>query len=264
MPDIKGKVAIIIGASAGIGESTAKHFASLGCWLTLFARNADNLEKAAEACCALGLPRDKVLVVPGDITFSKDCENVVQKTVNHFGKIDILVNNAGILVRGSLQSASLEDFDKAWKTNFRGPLCLMKNAIPYLRQTKEPYIAYIQDVLALCRKIDKDMPEEDKIPLLPAHLVYDPSSSFDFRRKPQFKSSSRHSHQYPMGLATYSNDKHALGRIGTPEEVARSIAFLASDDAAFVTGITMPVDGGLLLLSSISNAPKILDAQKAA
>ncbi|KAH7956778.1 hypothetical protein HPB52_012649 [Rhipicephalus sanguineus] len=66
------------------------------------------------------------------------------------------------------------------------------------------------------------------------------------------------------GLATYSNDKHALGRIGTPEEVARSIAFLASDDATFVTGITMPVDGGLLLLSSISNAPKILDAQKAA
>ncbi|XP_037515280.1 uncharacterized protein LOC119391692 [Rhipicephalus sanguineus] len=94
MPDLKGKVAIIIGASAGIGESTAKHFASLGCWLTLFARNADNLEKAAEACCALGLPRDKVLVVPGDMAVEKDCANVVQKTMNHFGKIDILFGSA--------------------------------------------------------------------------------------------------------------------------------------------------------------------------
>ncbi|KAH7956694.1 hypothetical protein HPB52_011774 [Rhipicephalus sanguineus] len=59
-------------------------------------------------------------------------------------------------------------------------------------------------------------------------------------------------------LEKFGNDKHALGRIGTPEEVAHSIAFLASDDAAFVTGITMPVEGGMLLLSPISDAPEIL------
>ncbi|XP_037515286.1 3-oxoacyl-[acyl-carrier-protein] reductase FabG-like [Rhipicephalus sanguineus] len=67
-----------------------------------------------------------------------------------------------------------------------------------------------------------------------------------------------------IGLENVANDKHALGRIGTPEEVARSIAFLASDDAAFVTGITMPIDGGFLLLSSISGAPKVLDALQTA
>ncbi|XP_049271330.1 uncharacterized protein LOC125758322 [Rhipicephalus sanguineus] len=100
MPDLEGKVAIIIGASAGIGECAAKHFASLGCWLTLFARNADNLEKAAKGCCALGLPRDKVLVVPGDMAVEEDCENVVQKTVNHFGKIDILGNVAKAALGG--------------------------------------------------------------------------------------------------------------------------------------------------------------------
>ncbi|KAH7958332.1 hypothetical protein HPB49_000855 [Dermacentor silvarum] len=59
-----------------------------------------------------------------------------------------------------------------------------------------------------------------------------------------------------------NGDKHALGRVGTPEEVAHCIAFLASDDAAFVTGITMPVDGGLLLLSTVSGPAPLLDTQK--
>ncbi|KAH7956780.1 hypothetical protein HPB52_012651 [Rhipicephalus sanguineus] len=65
------------------------------------------------------------------------------------------------------------------------------------------------------------------------------------------------------GLENVANDKHALGRIGTPEEVARSIAFLASDDAAFVTGITMPIDGGFPFIQ-ISGAPKVLDALQTA
>nr|XP_054923452.1 uncharacterized protein LOC126525259 [Dermacentor andersoni] len=162
MPDLRGKVALITGASAGIGESTAKHFASLGCWLSLTGRNTANLERVAEACCAQGLPRDKatlsylahfvlhhvyflstllpnsfqVLVVPGGIAVPKDVADVVQKTAKHFGKIDILVNNAGIAARGSVQSASVEDFKRSWQTNFLGPLCMIKNAVPYLRQAK--------------------------------------------------------------------------------------------------------------------------------
>ncbi|KAH6934174.1 hypothetical protein HPB50_021476 [Hyalomma asiaticum] len=78
-----------------------------------------------------------VLVVPGDVSVFADCENAVEKTVKHFGKIDILVNNAGGPGPGSLEKASVEDFNKAWRTNVGGPLCLMKNAMPYLRQTKE-------------------------------------------------------------------------------------------------------------------------------
>nr|XP_054923455.1 uncharacterized protein LOC129383175 [Dermacentor andersoni] len=123
-------------ASSGIGEATAKHFSSLGCWLSLTARSTTNLERVAAACCAQGLPRDKVLVVPGDVAVEEDVANVVHKTAKHFGKIDILVNNAGITVAGSIASASKEDFNRAWNTNLCGPLCMIKNAVPYLRQTK--------------------------------------------------------------------------------------------------------------------------------
>ncbi|XP_065286613.1 dehydrogenase/reductase SDR family member 7B-like isoform X9 [Dermacentor albipictus] len=130
-----------LGASAGIGESTAKHFATLGCWLSLTGRNTANLERVADACCVQGLPREKVLVVPGDVTVEKDIADVVQRTAKHFGRIDILVNNAGIPMPGSVQSTSKEEFNRAWRTNLFGPLCMIKNAVPYLRQTKEnaPY-----------------------------------------------------------------------------------------------------------------------------
>ncbi|XP_072143398.1 uncharacterized protein [Dermacentor andersoni] len=136
MPELRGKVALITGASSGIGESTALHFASLGCWLSLTARSKANLERVAEACSQQGIPRDKVLVVPGDVSVEKDVADVVEKTVKHFGKLDILVNNAGITVQKSIQDASLEDFNRVWNTNFLGPLSMIRNAVPHLRQTK--------------------------------------------------------------------------------------------------------------------------------
>lgn len=136
MPNLRGKVALITGASRGIGESTALHFASLGSWLSLTARSESNLERVAEACYNEGLPRGKVLVAPGDVSVESDVADVVDKTVKHFGKIDILVNNAAIIPRGSVETASMEDFHRAWATNFCGPLCMMKSVIPYLRQTK--------------------------------------------------------------------------------------------------------------------------------
>ncbi|XP_049520682.1 uncharacterized oxidoreductase TM_0325-like [Dermacentor silvarum] len=319
MPHLKGKVAIITGASSGIGESTAKHFASLGCWLSLTARNTANLERVAAACCAQGLPRDKVLVVPGDISVEKDVTDVVQKTAKHFGKIDIIVNNAGISVGGSIHSASVEDFNRSWKTNFLGPLCMIKSAVPYLRQTKgsvvnistigsltagtsilllDPsalatltlflnsqappgeYYAFQLDVPfhhpELCgrRYVQADLVQIG----LPyavskaaldhltrcAALGYVDDDCLLSLGKDQMGVEGRVTDGPVLTLEEKKSAIHALGRVATPEELARCIAFLASDDAAFVTGITMPVDGGLLLLSSVSNSAPKVDTQKTA
>lgn len=268
MPELKGKVALITGASAGIGESTAKHFASLGCWLSLTGRNTANLERVAEACCAQGLPRDKVLVVPGDVTVEKDVADVVQKTAKHFEKIDILVNNAAIPAQGSIQSASMEDFNIAWRTNFLGPLCMIKNAVPYLRQTKgsivnissvagltanQRYVPYAVtkaalDHLTRCAALE-NAPYGVRVNSV------NPGSIKTTMLKAPTISVEEHMEM----LEKTKGPLHALGRVGTPEEVAHCIAFLASDDAAFVTGTTMPVDGGLLLLSSVSGSTTLIN-----
>ncbi|XP_049520681.1 uncharacterized oxidoreductase TM_0325-like [Dermacentor silvarum] len=271
MPDLRGKVALITGASAGIGEGTAKHFASLGCWLSLTGRNTLNLDRVAEACRAQGLPRDKVLVVPGDLAVERDVEDVVQKTAKHFGKLDILVNNAGIHLKGCIQSTSVEDFNKVWRTNFLGPLCMIKNAVPYLRQTKgsivnissvggltavQLNVAYgvtkaALDHLTRCAALENAPYGVRVNSINPAYV-----------KTMMGKTPEVSADEYMETFDKRNGDKHALGRVGTPEEVAHCIAFLASDDAAFVTGITMPVDGGLLLLSTVSGPAPLLDTQK--
>ncbi|XP_077535579.1 putative oxidoreductase SERP2049 isoform X3 [Haemaphysalis longicornis] len=136
MPDMKGKVALITGASSGIGESTALHFASMGIWLSLMARNEGKLQMVADACRSTGIPQDKVLVVQGDVSVEVDVDTAVDKTVKHFGKIDILVNNAGTAKGGRIDDSSLDEFSSMWATNVQGAVCMTQKTLPFLRQTK--------------------------------------------------------------------------------------------------------------------------------
>ncbi|XP_075556564.1 putative oxidoreductase SERP2049 [Dermacentor variabilis] len=135
--NMKSKVVLITGASSGIGEGTALRFASLGCWLSLTARNILALNEVAEKCRAKGVPKDKVLVIQGDITSADDITAIVKETAEHFGKIDILVNNAGISKAAPLGKIHLDDFDEVYNTNLRSAFNMTQQALPYLKKTKE-------------------------------------------------------------------------------------------------------------------------------
>lgn len=102
-----GKVVLITGASSGIGAATAIHLAKLGASLSITGRNKDNLNKVAAQC-----GQSKTFIVTGELTNENDVKNIIEQTIKHYGKLDILVNNAGCLESGSIETTSLEQYDR--------------------------------------------------------------------------------------------------------------------------------------------------------
>ncbi|KAH9376367.1 hypothetical protein HPB48_001754 [Haemaphysalis longicornis] len=176
----------------------------------------------------------QVLVVPGDVSLESDVAVVVEKTLKHFGKIDILVNNAGIGSGGRTDVTLLDDLNSVWATNVQGALCMTQKTLPYLRETK--------GWTFVCREKEGATAHKWKLPVAPKVKLVTHAQQNYVDLKPM---------KGVKLLEEGTKACHAMGRIGNPEEVARCIAFLASDDASFVTGVTLPVDGGLLLMSSL-------------
>nr|CAD7588968.1 unnamed protein product [Timema genevievae] len=246
-----GKVVLITGASSGIGAATAIHLSSLGASLSLTGRNLENLNKVAAKCQTNGdQPRPHLL--SADLTNEQDVRNILQETLKHYGKLDVLINNAGILEAGSIENTSLEQYDRIFNTNVRSIYQLTTLAVPHLVKTTGNIV---------------NVSSVNGIRSFPGVLAYNMSKSAvdQFTRcvalelAPKkvrvngvnpgvtvteiHKRSGLDNEAYAKFLER-SKETHALGRPGEPEEVARAIAFLASDQASFITGASIPVDGG--------------------
>ncbi|KAG8239200.1 hypothetical protein J437_LFUL018565 [Ladona fulva] len=252
MSSLRDKVVVITGASSGIGAGTAVHFASLGCKLVIAGRNEDNLKGVSQKCLGSGLSADKVSVLIGDVTDEAFCEKLVKHAVNTFGNIDVLVNSAGILVTGGIEQIDMKDFDRQMDVNVRSIFLLTKLALPHILATKGN-IVNVSSVTGMRS--------------FPGVVAYNISKAAvdHFTRSVALEVASRgvrvnavnpgvivtechrragmNDEDYAKFLE-HSKSTHALGRPGTVGEVARAIAFLASEDASFITGHTLPVDGG--------------------
>ncbi|KAK8388681.1 hypothetical protein O3P69_020578 [Scylla paramamosain] len=130
---LTGKVAIITGASSGIGAATAKLFSKLGATLTITGRNIENLNAVAAECTRIG---NKPLIIQADLMNEVDTKQIVEQTIEKYSKLDILVNNAGILEKGSIQNTSLEQYDRLMNTNVRSIYHLIMLAAPHLIETQ--------------------------------------------------------------------------------------------------------------------------------
>jgi short-subunit dehydrogenase len=130
---MKDKVVIVTGASSGIGRATAMRFAQSGAKLVIAARKLEKLEESARAIQAAGA---EVLAVKTDVSQESDCKNLIDQTVEKFGRIDVLVNNAGISMRALLVDMELSVIKNVMDVNFWGTVYCTKFALPYLLKLK--------------------------------------------------------------------------------------------------------------------------------
>ncbi|XP_071790256.1 3-oxoacyl-[acyl-carrier-protein] reductase FabG-like [Asterias amurensis] len=259
MSSLKGKVALITGSTSGIGAETARHFASLGCYVSLTGRREKNLEEVSEECQQKGLPKDKILLTVADLWKEEDVKRIVDRTLEHFGQIDVLVNNAALAYPAGIEACTLEQFDKTFDLNVRAPLQLTHLLRPHLIKTKGAIVnvSSVNGVMPFPRILTYCMSKSaiDSLTLNSAHdlaphgvrvnsvnpgviltEILLPAGVKTNKRYEAFLEKCKHT--------------HALGRVGTVDEVAKVIAFLASDDSSFVTGELITVDGGSHLLTT--------------
>ncbi|KAM3916528.1 3-oxoacyl-[acyl-carrier-protein] reductase FabG-like isoform 2-T3 [Leptodactylus fuscus] len=250
MMSLRSKVCLVTGASSGIGAGTALLFARLGARLALNGRNEEKLKETARNCEELC--DQKPLLVPGDLTDEAVVQGMVEQTVAHFGQLDVLVNNGGILAMGTIENTTLQDYDRVMNVNTRSLFHLTQLAVPHLIKTKGNIVnvssvngqrsfpgvlAYCMsksavDQLTRCAALELASKQVRVNAVCPGVIVT------ELQRRAGLEEE-----QYAQFLQR-SQLTHALGRPGTVEEVARTIAFLASDAASFITGATIPVDGG--------------------
>lgn len=241
------RVALITGGSRGIGLATAQALAGEGARLVLFARDAAAGQAAASSL-------DGAHFLAGDVTRAADCQRAVAETIRLHGRLDVLVNCAGVIYRSrTVEQTSEEEWDNTFDTNVKGIFLMCKYALPELRKTKgcivsvssyvglvgfagaSAYAASKSAILNLTRSMALDHAAEG----IRVNAVCPGSVETDMI----------HAAWQELGDVEQARrmwvEKHPIGRIAQPEEVARAILFLASSEASFITGAALAVDGGL-------------------
>jgi len=247
---LTGKVALITGASSGIGAGTAILFSKLGASLALTGRNKDNLSKTGDECEKNS--NVKPLLIIGELSNEADVQRIVDETIQKYGKLDILVNNAGIVETGSIENTSLEQYDRVMNTNVRAVYQLTMLCTPYLTAVKGNIvnvssvngIRSFANVLAYCMSkscvdsMTRCVALELASKQVRCNAVNPGVIVTDIHKRGGMDDDA-----YAAFLERCKTT-HALGRPGEVDEVAQAIAFLASDAASFITGASIPIDGG--------------------
>ncbi|TKR82303.1 hypothetical protein L596_016045 [Steinernema carpocapsae] len=254
MTRFAGKVAIVTGSSGGIGQATAVLLASEGASVTIHGRSEEGLKKTEKLILEKGILAERILAVKGEIQDEKTVKNLVEKTLQKFGKIDVVVNNAGLAVRGDLEGLSMENYEYLHDVNVKSILRLNQLAETHLEASKGNIVnvssmaSYLPSPFVLYYAMSKaslDHYMRGRTHELAKKGVRINNVNPGLIKTNAFASSGMSAEEVREFFASYEK-KIPLARAGAPEEAAKVIGFLASDDASYVTGVTLPTDGGYL------------------
>lgn len=249
MEETNRKVALVTGASSGIGRAASLQFARNGYNVVAVGRNAHDLgtlrDDARDA-------EGSIRVHLADITEYSQVDRLISETEQHLERIDVLVNSAGIIKNGSIETTTLDDWDKMMNINLRSTFNIMQKCIPNLQKTKGNIVNVssvtglraFPNVLAYCvsKAATDQLTRCSALELAPQGIrvnAVNPGVVVTNLHKRGGMADA----DYERFLANASNT-HPIGRAGTPEEVAELIYYLSSEKASWITGATYEIDGG--------------------
>jgi NAD(P)-dependent dehydrogenase (short-subunit alcohol dehydrogenase family) len=249
---LEGKVVAINGAAGGIGTAIARRFAAEGASLALSDINSDGLESTADEARKEGAD---VVTASGDAASSTDVEAFVAAAGNHFGRLDGVVAAAGRVAGSPIEETSEELWDELHATNVKSQFLLIKHALPQLRKADNPAIvnfASIGGVLGF-GSMPAYTSSKAAVTGLTRTLAVDLSgdgirvnavspATIDTAMPRSFLADFAEAERPAVEEAFVA--RHLIKRLGTPEEVANVVLFLISDEASFLTGLVIPIDGG--------------------
>jgi len=252
---LKGKVALITGAASGIGRATALLFAQEGAKVMCADIDGEGARATAQEIAARG---GEAAHVQADVSQEEDARRMVQATVERFGRLDVLFNNAGVESAMPLTEVPEEEWDRVIGVNLKGVYLGCKYAIPEMLKTGggaivntasgagllgvaglTTYCASKGGVVLLTKALAVEWARAGiRVNAVCPGVIRTPMVERAIERGDMGRGQDREEVWRRLG------EVHPMGRYGQPEEVARAVLFLASDEASFITGVALPVDGG--------------------
>ena len=244
-----GKVALVTGATSGIGQACANAFAAAGAKVACVGRKTESLRDVESSVLKAG---SEALTIEADLSHDEEAKRVVGETIAAFGGIDVLVNAAGHLSNGTIENTSLESWDDMMNVNVRAVFQLMQQAVPSLIERRGNIVNVssvtglraFPGVLAYCvSKAALDQLTRCAALELAAKGVRVNAVNPGVVVTQIHKRGGMNEEAYAAFLE-HSKTTHPLGRVGRPEEIASLVLYLASDQASWITGATYSIDGG--------------------
>ena len=242
------KCALITGATRGIGKQIAITLAKQGYNIALnYRKENEELENTKKEIEEIGV---QVLAVKGDVANFEECENFVKQVIERFGQIDVLVNNAGITKDMLLMRMKKEDFEQVIDTNLVGTFNVTKNVVPYMMKARSGRIINISSVVGISGNAGQTNYSASKAGI----IGFTKSLAKEIASRNIFVNAVA-----PGFIETNMTDilkddvkqeiakNIPLKRMGTAQDVANVVKFLASDDSSYITGQVINVDGGMLM-----------------